>query len=187
MDACIGLYCFLKSFFNRYHFFLKDFSIRNSSSNKGESLFFYCQQMCKKCSNCFLFQGSPLPSSGIFQAWEAKYSWMSEKLHRRLWSERFRGAVSSPELESWLFCGQKHSHPCLQLAHSPGSREDTLSPPASSSEVISSATQEGKEGRDGRAENLQVKSTLNWSRMKPCFPPKLQVFEMLTGVFGVGN
>lgn len=33
--------------FNMYHFFLKDFSIKNSSTNKGKSLLFYHQQMCK--------------------------------------------------------------------------------------------------------------------------------------------
>ena len=46
-------------------------------------------------------------------------------------------------------------------------------------------------GGDRRWHRLKASScdnlTLNWSRMKPFFPPKLQVFEMLTGVFRVGD
>lgn len=172
--------------FNMHHFFLKDFSTRNSSTNKGKSLLFYCQQMCKHFLNCFLFQSSPAPFWNL-SSLRGKVLLNVREATQMVVARTFQGLWVPPNIESWLFCGQQHIRPCLQLAQSPGSHEHIPSHSASSSDVISWAKQEGKEGRDAQPENLQVRPTLNWSRMKPFFPPKLQVSEMLTGVFGVGN
>lgn len=156
--------------FNMHHFFLKDFSTRNSSTNKGKSLLFYCQQMCKHFLNCFLFQSSPAPFFWNLSSLRGKVLLNVREATQMAVARTFQGPWVPPNIESWLFCGQQHSGPCLQLAQSPGSHEDTPSHSASSSDVISWAKQEGKEGRDGTAWKLASEINFELIQNEAFFP-----------------
>lgn len=80
--------------FNMYHFFLKDFSIKNSSTNKGKSLLFYHQQMCKHSKKNKKLSFPRAPCSLSLDS--SKFERQSTPECRRsytddLWPKHFRG------------------------------------------------------------------------------------------------
>lgn len=181
---------FLVEKFNMYHFFVKDFPFRNSSTNRGKGLLFYHQQMHKHLKNYFLPRGPSSLSSGIFQVWEAKVLLNIGEATQMNCGPNTLGSICSPKrkvvvvlLQLAMLSGRG---PGLSWGHT---EPDSVPQAATLFLWQSRALGREKEGWDGRAWTLARLITELWIDLEWGLfsPPKLQVFVCSLLSLRVGN